>query len=60
MRVIFTRNTKPQEGGPFRQGDVVDLAGPSLQRWIRRGAVEPVTEPTARHTRKRKPKPPEG
>lgn len=41
MRVIFTRNTRPSEGGPFHQGDVVDLEGPSLKRWQRRGAVEP-------------------
>lgn len=45
MRVIFTRNTKAGEGGPFRRGDVVDLAAPSLQRWRRRGAIEEYVEP---------------
>lgn len=45
MEVIFTRNPLEREGGSFRKGQVVDLDGPSLKRWLRRGAVEPYTEP---------------
>ena len=44
-RVIFNREPLAREGGSFRKGQIVDLTGPSLKRWLRRGAVEPYTEP---------------
>lgn len=54
MKARFRRDSRPHEGGPYKKGQVVDLAPASYQRWHRRQAIEPVGgEPAAS---KRKPK----
>lgn len=43
-QVRFTRDVMAFEGGEFRMGDVIELQPQSIERWMRRGAIEIVTD----------------
>lgn len=47
MRYKVLRDPLPREYDgerPFTAGDTVELKGASIDRWLRRGVIEPVTE----------------
>jgi len=47
MKALFTRDTRPHEGGDFKKGQTVEMSDHSFDRWLRRGAVEVATKKNA-------------
>ena len=48
MKVTFTRDALPREGGGFKKGQTKDMADISALRWIRRGAAKAATGATTK------------